>query len=65
MATENLTLYEIRTIGVDALVRELVPSGTIRFVHRYMSILSFYPSRNYPCLQENLQNSRKCRNIFK
>ena len=37
MTTENLTLYEIRTIGFDALVRELGPSGAIRFIQQYES----------------------------
>lgn len=35
MTTENLTLYEIRTIGFDALVRELGPAGAIRFIQQY------------------------------
>jgi hypothetical protein len=35
MTTENLTLYEIRTIGFDALIRELGPSGAIRFIQQY------------------------------
>jgi hypothetical protein len=37
MTTENLTLYEIRTIGFDALVRELGPAGAIRFMQQYES----------------------------
>lgn len=37
MTTENLTLYEIRTIGFDALVRELGPAGAIRFIQQYES----------------------------
>ncbi|MBI5841156.1 MAG: hypothetical protein HZB19_13750 [Chloroflexi bacterium] len=35
MTTENLTLYEIRTIGFDALMRELGPAGAIRFIQQY------------------------------
>jgi hypothetical protein len=35
MTTENLTLYEIRAIGFDALMRELGPSGAIRFIQQY------------------------------
>ena len=35
MTTENPTLYEIRTIGFDALVRELGPAGAIRFIQQY------------------------------
>jgi hypothetical protein len=35
MTTENLTLYEIRTIGFDALVRELGPADAIRFIGQY------------------------------
>lgn len=34
---ENLTLYEIRTTGFDALVRKLGPSGAIRFIQQYES----------------------------
>ena len=37
MTTENLTLYEIRTIGFDALIRELGPAGAIRFIQQYES----------------------------
>jgi len=37
MTNENLTLYEIRTIGFDALVRELGPASAIRFIHQYES----------------------------
>lgn len=37
MTTENLTLYEIRTVGFDALVRELGPAGAIRFIQQYES----------------------------
>jgi hypothetical protein len=37
VTTENLTLYEIRTIGFDALVRELGPAGAIRFIQQYES----------------------------
>jgi len=35
MTTNYLTLNEIRTIGFEALVRELGPVGTIRFVQQY------------------------------
>lgn len=35
MTTENLTLYEIRTLGFDALIRELGPAGAIRFIQQY------------------------------
>ena len=37
MTTENLTLYEIRTLGFDALIRELGPAGAIRFIQQYES----------------------------
>ena len=37
MTTENLTLYEIRTIGFDAIMRELGPAGAIRFIQQYES----------------------------
>ncbi len=35
MTTQNLTLYEIRTIGFDARIRELGPTGAIRFIQQY------------------------------
>jgi len=35
MTTEILTLYEIRTIGFEALLRELGPAGAIRFIQQY------------------------------
>jgi hypothetical protein len=37
MTTANLTLYEIRTLGFDALIRELGPAGAIRFIQQYES----------------------------
>lgn len=35
MKTETLSLYEIRTIGFEALIRELGPAGAIRFIQQY------------------------------
>ena len=35
MTTTYLTLNEIRTIGFEALLRELRPAGTIRFIQQY------------------------------
>lgn len=35
MKTETLSLYEIRTIGFEALLRELGPAGAIRFIQQY------------------------------
>ena len=35
MNTTHLTLHEIRTIGFEALLRELGPTGTIRFIQQY------------------------------
>ncbi len=35
MASTYLTLSEIRTIGFEALLRELGPAGTIRFIQQY------------------------------
>ena len=37
MTTETLTLYEIRMIGFEALLRELGPAGAIRFIQQYES----------------------------
>jgi hypothetical protein len=35
MNTEHLTLHQIRTIGMEALLRELGPVGMIRFIQQY------------------------------
>ena len=35
MRTETLSLQEIRTIGFEALLRELGPAGAIRFIQQY------------------------------
>jgi len=35
MNTEYKTLHEIRTIGFEALLRELGPAGAIRFLQQY------------------------------
>ena len=35
MKTETLSLYEIRAIGFEALLRELGPAGAIRFIQQY------------------------------
>jgi hypothetical protein len=35
MTTDYLTLSEIRTLGLEALLRELGPEGTIRFIQQY------------------------------
>ena len=35
MTTETLTLYEICTIGFEALLRELGPAGALRFIQQY------------------------------
>jgi hypothetical protein len=37
MTAKNLTLFEIRTMGFDALIRELGTAGAIRFVQQYES----------------------------
>ncbi|HEY9153024.1 MAG TPA: hypothetical protein VIN60_09090 [Anaerolineales bacterium] len=42
MTTENLTLYKIRTIGFEALLRELGPAGAIRFIQQYESGICDY-----------------------
>jgi len=35
MRTETLSLHEIRTVGFEALLRELGPAGAIRFIQQY------------------------------
>ena len=35
MNTQHLTLHQIRTIGMEALLRELGPVGAIRFLQQY------------------------------
>lgn len=35
MKTETLSLSQIRTIGFEALLRELGPAGAIRFMQQY------------------------------
>ncbi|MDI6770578.1 MAG: hypothetical protein QMD04_13015 [Anaerolineales bacterium] len=35
MTTETLTLYEVRTLGFEVLLRELGPAGAIRFIQQY------------------------------
>jgi hypothetical protein len=35
MNTDYMTIQEIRTIGFEALLRELGPAGTIRFLQQY------------------------------
>lgn len=35
MTHETLTPFEIRTIGFEVLIRELGPSGAIRFIQQY------------------------------
>jgi len=35
MNTQHLTLHQIRTIGMEALLRELGPVGMIRFMQQY------------------------------
>ncbi|MCL5428652.1 MAG: hypothetical protein M1347_02460 [Chloroflexi bacterium] len=37
MTTPYLTLNEIRAVGFEALLRELGPAGTIRFLQQYES----------------------------
>jgi hypothetical protein len=37
MKTKTLSLYEIRTIGFEALIRELGPAGAIRFIQQHES----------------------------
>jgi hypothetical protein len=35
MTTESMTLYQIRVVGFEALIRELGPAGAIRFIQQY------------------------------
>jgi len=35
MTKPYLTLHEIRTVGLEALLRELGSAGTIRFIQQY------------------------------
>jgi len=35
MKTQTLSFYEIRTVGFEALLRELGPAGAIRFIQQY------------------------------
>ncbi len=35
MKTDTLSFYEIRTIGFEALLRELGPAGAVRFIQQY------------------------------
>ena len=35
MKTDTLSFYEIRTVGFEALLRELGPAGAIRFIQQY------------------------------
>jgi hypothetical protein len=37
MTNETLSLYEIRTVGFEALLRELGSAGAIRFIQQYES----------------------------
>lgn len=37
MTTGTLTLYEVRKIGFEALLRELGPADAIRFIQQYES----------------------------
>ena len=35
MTTETLSLYQIRTVGFEALIKELGPAGAVRFIQQY------------------------------
>jgi hypothetical protein len=37
MTNENPTFFGIRSLGFDALLRELGPAGAIRFIQQYES----------------------------
>jgi hypothetical protein len=47
MNTENLTLRQIREIGIDALFRELGPVGMIRFMQQYETGSGDYTSERH------------------
>ena len=54
MTTTYLTLNEIRTIGFEALLRELGPAGTIRFIQQYETGRGIQPEkRNYQLVQSS------------
>jgi hypothetical protein len=53
MTTETLTLYEIRTVGFEALLRELGPAGAIRFIQQYESGHGDYTRNRKKLLQKN------------
>ena len=40
MTTTYLTLNEIRTLGFEALLRELGPAGAIRFIQQYETAIT-------------------------
>jgi len=42
MSINNLTLNQIRTIGLEALARELGPVGMVRFLQQYETGSSDY-----------------------
>lgn len=64
MTTENLTLYEIRTLGFDALIRELGQAGEIRFIQQYESGHGGY-TRNRKQLLTKKSVLEICRQIVK
>ena len=58
MTTETLSLYEIRTIGFEALLRELGPAGAIRFIQQYES-----GRGDYTCSRRKLLPKKSVREI--
>lgn len=67
MNTEYMTLQEIRTIGFEALLRELGPAGTIRFIQQYEIGSGDYtrnrrkilPKKNVKEIGEQIQKDRQ------
>ena len=60
MTTENLTLYEIRTMGFEALLCELGTAGAIRFIQQYET-----GSGNYTRDRRKLLPKKSVRDIGK
>ena len=54
LPTENLTLYEVRTIGFDAIIRELGPAGAIALSNNTNPVMEITPVIARNCCHRNL-----------